>query len=163
MKEKKRDTVGALSLSLSEKEPCSRDPIELEREMHKDYEKNVFECVDTHKKVFNNDFYIVVLTKKERLMKNVMRNYFLARHSCPTPDYDQTVYRYNRKEDTLTFMWVIPSRDTCHLLKDNAVEVVAEERQLLNYVLDFSDGTLMKLAKKLNNEIEGAGVACQKN
>ena len=131
--------------------------------MHKDYEKNIFECVTTHKKVFFTDFYIVVLTKKERLMKNVIRNYFLARHSCPTPDYGQTVYRYNRKKDIINFMWVIPSKDSCYLLKDNALEVVPEERELLKYVLDFADGTLMKWAKKLNNEIKGEGVACQKN
>lgn len=36
----KRETVGKLATDLSKKEPDTRDPIELEREMHKDYEKN---------------------------------------------------------------------------------------------------------------------------
>ena len=154
-----RDTVGKISSDLLQKAPETRDPIELEREMHKDYEKNIYQCCDEGKKAYNKDFFITVITKKERLMKNVLRNIFLHRSSCPTPDYDQTVYHYDKHSDVLKFLWVIPSKDTCILFKNNALEIVASERSLLQYILDFDDGTLYKLAKKFNGEQEVRGGA----
>lgn len=148
----KKKTVGSHAKELLEKEPESRDPIELEREMHKDYEKNVHEAIDRGKKEFDDDFYVVVTTKKERLMKNVIRNYFHARQTCPTPDYDQTVYCYSIKHELLEFLWVLPSKDTCQLLKDNALQVASDEKALLHFVLSFYDGSLLVKAKKLNGE-----------
>ena len=126
--------------------------IELEREMQKEYMKNVLECIDAHKKMFDSDFYVVVITKREPLMPNVLRNYFMARLSCPTPDYDQSVYKYNRSSQSIDYIWTIPSRETSHHLKENAMYVAHEESDLLNFVLEFADGTLYKLAKKLNGE-----------
>lgn len=151
-KKKKKDTVGGVSSKLIQKEPYSRDPIELEREMHKEYENNIFRCIENNKNKFLGDFYLVVITKKEPLMPNVLRNYYFTRHSCPTPDYDQTLYRYNKSHESIELLWVIPSRQACNLLKDHSLEVVPEERELLNFVLDFADGTLMKIAKHLNKE-----------
>lgn len=150
----KRDTIGKLSLDLAQKTPDTRDPVELEREMHKDYEYNVLLCVERGKKDLFGDFYVVVETKKERLMDNVLRNFFFYRKTCPTPTYDQTVYRYDRKKDEVDFLWVLPSKDTCQLLTENALQVVPEERDLLMHVLSFSDGSLLKLSKKLNGENE---------
>ena len=70
--------------------------------------------------------------------------------SCPTPDYDQTIYSY--KDNILTFMWVVPDKGTCYLLRDNALSVAKEERALRDFVISFFDGTLLKLSKKLNKE-----------
>ena len=149
---KKRETVGKLSLELSKKEAPTRNPIELEQEMHTEYDANLWECVDATKKWIHGDFFVVVITKNEKLMPNVFRNYFFARSSCPSPDYDQTVYRYDKAQDCLSFIWVVPSRDACYHLKNNALKVVGEERQLLQFVLDFADGSLYKLAKAFNGE-----------
>lgn len=151
---KNKDTVGKVALDLLTKDPVEKSPIELEREMHTDYDKNIYECVDRGKKMFDGDFFVVIETKKERLLPNVLRNYFFPRHTCPTPNYDQTVYHYHHADQLVEFLWVIPSRDTCVLLKENALTIANEERQLLKFVLDFSDGTLFKLAKKLNGEVE---------
>jgi hypothetical protein len=147
-----RPTVGKIASELMLKEPETRDPIALEREGHKDYESNVLICMDDGKKAYQSDFYIVVITKKEKLMSNVLRNYFCHRSTCPTPDYDQAVYHYVRSLDGLDFLWVIPDKDTCVLLKSNQYNVAPEEWGLLRYVLQFADGTLFKLAKRLNKE-----------
>lgn len=147
-----RKTVGQVSSELLLKTPDTRDPIELEKAMHSDYEKNIYECISIHKKIFTNDFYVVVITKKEPLMQNVMRNYFYARHSCPTPDYDQTVYFYDQENDIIEFLWTIPSKDTCLYLKENALLVDLAESELLRFVLNFADGTLFKIAKARNGE-----------
>lgn len=153
----RKKTVGALALEVGLKEPETRDPVELERAMHKDYEKNIFQCLERAQKSFPfKDIFIVVETKKERKLNNVVRNLFFFRLSCPTPNYDHAVYHYKHADDSLSFLWVIPSRDTCMLMKDNVLHIAPEERELLSYVLDFSDGTLMKKCKVLNGEMEAS-------
>lgn len=150
----KKETVGKIARDLMMKVPESRDPIEIQREMLSDFEKNVVECMEKHLSCsLCKDFYIVVNTKKERLMPNLIRNYFYPRHSAPTPTYDQTVYYYHRNSHTIEFLWVLPSKDTCEMLRDNAQYVPPEEWQLLQYVLDMYDDTLLQRAKKLNNEM----------
>lgn len=151
MEQKK--TVGAVSAALLQQESPERSPIELERAMHEDYEKNFFACLETHKKVFNGDFYIVVLTKRERLMPNVLRNYFMARLSCPTPEWDQAVYRYHHRDERIEFLWVVPSKDSCEHLAAHRLEVAPEEQGLLYYVLQFLDGDLLRKAQQLNGEL----------
>jgi hypothetical protein len=148
----KRKTVGKVATDLIQQDAPTRDPIELERAMHEDYEKNVWECVVRSQKDYLGDFYIVVLTKKEKLLENVLRHFFFGRSSCPTPDYDQAVYKYHREHDALEFLWVVPSKPTCEYLRDNALDVIESERDLLKFVLDFYDDTLMIKAKKLNRE-----------
>lgn len=147
-----RETVGKISSDLIIKAPETTSPIEQMRESLSEYDKNVWECIESGKRKFSGDFYVVVITKNERLMPNVFRNFFLSRLSCPTPEWDQTVYKYKRKTDQVIFMWVIPSKDACIHLTNNRDLVAKEEQQLLQYVLSFNDGTLMKLAKDLNNE-----------
>jgi len=149
-----KDTVGKISLELSQKEAPTRDPIELQREMHKDYEKHIIECIESNKNHLDGDFYVEVITKKERLMPNVLRNYFFATQACPTPTWDQAVYKYHRLDEQVRFLWVVPSKDTCELFTYNALEIDKSEHELLNFVLQFNDGSLLRLAKKLNGEEE---------
>ncbi len=148
-----RQKVGKISYDLWNKKPEAADPYEQMREQLSDYDKELFSCLEQAKKTYPGDFYVVVITKKERLMPNVMRNYFFARSTCPTPDYDQTVYLYTKVDDSVEFLWVIPSKQACLYMLNNVLEI--QEKELLQFVLDFSDGTLMKKALILNKEIEG--------
>ena len=100
----------------------------------------------------DTDFYVVVNTKKERLMDNVIRNYFYHRKSCPTPEWDQVVYKYKYSSGELEFMWVVPSMHTCKMFKENLLSIDKKEKELLQFVLDYEDGTLFRLAKKENGE-----------
>lgn len=145
------DTVGKISSELLQKAPDSRDPIEIQREIHKSYEKEFVECMRRGRLVYTDDFYVVVITKKERLMENVLRNYFTYRVSCPTPEYDQAVYKIH-KDDKIQFLWVLPSKDTCEMFIRHAGEIVPDERWLLYYILADNNGDLLKLSKQLNNE-----------
>jgi len=149
-----RDTVGKISSELLTKDAPTNSPIELEREMHTEYDANLHQCVQSSKSTYPKDFYVVVITKRERLMPNVFRNYFFARQTCPTPEWDQAVYHYRRSSDSIDFMWVIPSKETCAYLRMHALNVSHEEKQLLNFVLQFEDGSLFTVAKKLNREQE---------
>lgn len=149
-----RQTVGKVSSDLKKSEKYNtHSPIEQMREQLDNYEAEMQESVLTGKREYIGDFYIVVLTKKERLMDNVLRNYFMTRSSCPTPEWDQIVYRYSRQDDHLELLWVIPARDVCNMFRDNALTCPPEQKELLGYVLDYYDGTLLKRCKMLNKEI----------
>lgn len=152
-KTKKNKTAGQISSELIQKSPETFDPIEQTAENLSDYEKSVIECVDLGRKKSPNDFFVVVLTKREPLMPNIIRNYFVSRVSCPTPNYDQIVYKYYQKDDRLDLLWCVPDKETCEVFRVNALHVVEEEKQLLHWILDFYSGELDKLCKKLNKEV----------
>ena len=94
----------------------------------------------------------MVLTKKEKLLENVLRNFFFSRSSCPTPEYDQAVYKIHKKIEKIQFIWVLPSKDTCQLFIENADIIAPEERLLLKFILLDWSGDLLRYAKELNNE-----------
>lgn len=149
----KRDTIGKTSLELQSKQvDDTHSAHDQMQESLTDYDKNLYICVDRCKALFPDNFYVVVTIKKERLMQNVLRNYFAGRLTCPTPEYDQVVYRYNRKDESIRFLWVIPSKDACYHIRQNVLQLPEEERELVNFVLQFTDGSLLKLAKELNGE-----------
>jgi len=52
----------------------------------------------------------------------------------------------------IEFIWTIPSKEACIHLRDNALIVDKSEHGLLQFVLWFEDGTLYRLAKRLNKE-----------
>jgi len=126
--------------------------VELVQEANKDYEDNLIECLERGKKYYTKDFYIVALFKKERLFDEVHRLMWFPRVSCPTPTYSQIVYRFTRDCERLEFLWVVPDADTCMFYCDNALDIDPEERDLLNFILDFRSGTLDQKAKDLNGE-----------
>ena len=152
----KKPTVGKVAVDLMEKPENQHTVVDQMRENLTDYDKNIYLCVDSAKNTYPDDFYIVVECKKERLLENVIRNYFFARLSAPTPTWDQTVYKYHRKRDWLEFLWVVPSKDACEYLTFHALDVVESERELLKFVLSYNDGTLLKIAKKLNGEADNS-------
>lgn len=146
-------TVGALSSELIKKDTHNdHSPVEQMRENLTDYDKNFYECLYQGKKRYPDDFYIVVITKREPLLKNVFRNYFFHRHSCPTPEYDQACYRFIKKKEEFEFLWVIPAKDICIEMKNNQEMVPPDQFSLLHYVLSFIDGSLLKKSKMLNGE-----------
>lgn len=150
----KRDTVGKISSELLfNADYLDHSPEEQMREQLEDYEKNVLEAIETGKKLYDGDFYIVVETKKEPKMQNVIRNYFIARQTCPTPTYDNSVYKYHWRDEHLEFLWVLPSKEVYKMFKDRALEIPSDQKELLGFVLDDADGTLLRLCKKLNGEI----------
>lgn len=152
MSEKK--TVGKISTELIEKDKgISHSPTDQMRESLTDYDANIYECLERGKKDYAKDFYVVVITKKERLMPNVLRNYFTHRLSCPTPQFDQTVYKYNYRDEIVEFLWVIPAKDICETFLNNVLHIDQSQKELLSFIMDFVDGTLDRKAMILNGEI----------
>jgi hypothetical protein len=145
-------TAGKIATDLMQKGLEQVNPLEYQREIHKKYEQEIYTCVENGIKKYEGDFFVVVLYKRERALLNVYRAYYFPRQSCPTPSYDQIVYKYHRKDRLIELLWVMPDLETATVFQNHALEVSPEEQGLLHFVLDFYDGTLDKLAQKLNNE-----------
>jgi len=122
------------------------------REQLSEYDKSLYECYEKNKNTYKDKFYIVVLTRAEKTMVNVIRNQFFTRHTCPTPEYDQTVYKCDKTTYIPQFLWTIPCEERCQMMFDCAAQVPPEEYCLLKFVQEFYDGTLLNLALRLNNE-----------
>lgn len=149
-----RETVGKVSSDLIVKPVEAENSYEQMTEQLSDWDKNIYECVNRCKVDYPGDFYVVVITKKEKLMQNVIRNYFFGTNSCPTPTWDQTVFAYNRSDDSIDFLWTVPDKSTCFVFSNYKTLVRPEEHQLLKYVLDFEDGTLLQIARTRNGEVD---------
>ena len=152
MEEEKKITAGSASNDLKAKEHAQESAIDYGREMRKDYIKNLLEVLHDGKNKYQGDFYIVVLGKRERLLNNILRNYFFHRKSCPTATHDQTVFKCNQHKDEIELLWTVPDMETSIIFIQNAKDIIPEEMGLLKFILDFKDGTLDILAQKLNNE-----------
>jgi hypothetical protein len=165
MDEIKDKTVGQLSLeaSLRKQEPMRvRDQTTM---MHEEYGEKLFETVAKGRELYREEkfFFIEDITRQERLMMNVLRHTLIPRITCPTPNYDQTVYRYSMNDDTVELIWTIPSPETCSYYLHNRPLVVDEERELMEFILAFRDGILERLAQQLNDEKEQFGIAFVKD
>lgn len=148
----KKKTVGQVATELSQKPQESISVIEQQEAMQEDYMKNLIETIDTAYSKYGDFFFVEVITKNEKLLPNVFRNYFIHRSTCPTPNYDQSVYRYNKALGKIEYLWSIPSRDATHYLVENQHLVHKDERQLLDFCMMFAKGSLFTLMKKLNGE-----------
>jgi hypothetical protein len=148
-----RPTVGQVSSDLLQRDVYGDITAgEQMREQLAEYEQFLHECVSSGKAQYSGDFFVVVLTKRERLMANVFRNYFFARQSCPTPSYDQTVFHYHREGDELEFLWTLPNPAAIKNLLVHKHELDPSCFELLRMVLAFLDGDLDKKAQVLNGE-----------
>lgn len=153
-----KKTVGEYSWELQQRPDDQINAIDLQREIHKgnnnedSFENQVSIAVARGEKELEGDFYVVVLFKKERLLKNVVRQYFFPRLSCPTPEYDQIVYKYTRNSQKLEFIWVVPDKQSTIDLPLMAKVLPEDQQDLIQFVRDFNSGALDKLCATLNQK-----------
>jgi len=149
--------IGKLYNELQQKEQPVIDLQSLREEFTKDYMKNLEIAAMKGKKRFNKTFYVVVLIRKERLMRKVVRSGFLSRATCPTPNYDQTVYSFDPISEDLKFLWVIPSKEVCERIYSSKYSLNPTTNALMPYVVNFMEGRLWLKAKELNGETSEPG------
>lgn len=127
--------------------------LELAAQMKENFMPNVLDVVDKNYNKYPGDFYVVVAERTEKLFdKKAFRDQFFDTQDCPTPNYDQHVFRYNKQKGQLEHWWTIPDRDTCLYLLQHYKELPPEEHQLLSWVFQFATGQLHIIMKKLNGE-----------
>jgi len=112
------------------------------------------EAQKTHFK--GRDFYLVIqllpmvaFEKPKFLLKK-------PRFSCPTPCYNDTVYKYHHSSAELEYLYHIPPRAKCaHIIKNaNKYLENKESRQLAQFVIAAESGKLLEWVKK-ENEANG--------
>lgn len=126
---------------------------EIRQGLLSEWDKNVCEVIEkTRHQLPSRHFYVCVTTKREYLAKNTLRNYFESKYDCPTPQYEQVVYRIKENSHDWQMMWVIPNKEACEYLLFNRHRIPPEEHWLLNCVIAFSRGKLDQVAQKENGE-----------
>ena len=150
----KKKTVGELAQESKQKQTESLHVWEyVETRASEEFIPNLLESIERGKTMFpNRDFFIHNAGKNEELLANVKREYWIPLTSCPTPNFDQIVFRYKEKEQLLEEIWCIPPEDGCEYLIRNKNYVIEAERNLLEYTIAFVDGKLDNMAKFLNGE-----------
>lgn len=152
-------TAGELSLE-AQKSSDKIEAVEMQQEILKgtNSKKSFIEEIEDAARRGKNDpsfegeFYVICLVKKERLLQNILRPYFFYRQSCPTPEFDQTVYKVT-KSDNLEYLWTIPDVHTCNAIMANRDNLPPDHDLLIEMVNAFMNGDLEKYAKKLNKEL----------
>lgn len=119
-----------------------------------EWDKNIFELIEKTREIIKSErFYVSVTTKREYLAPHTIRNYFESKYHCPTPQFEQVVYRIKENSNDWQLMWVIPNKEACNYLIFHRHRIPLDEHALLGYVLEFFQGKLDQRAQKENGEI----------
>jgi len=166
-KEENLTNIGEQYIEAHKKDHGFVELRQLREQVTKDYMENLEIAAMNGKKKYSDEgyhdpFYVVVLMRKERLMKKVIRSGFTFRKTCPTPNYDQTLYKFDPKTDDLSFLWVIPSPEDCSTLYKNRHLITLQKNAMLPYVIDFVEGRLYQMCKHLNGETSKPGYKLKK-
>lgn len=105
-----RKTAGELSQeALSD--TTKYDAREVGHAMTEDIEKHLYESVDKHKSIINEDeFCVVMILAKDPLIKNLIRRKFYCWPYLPKPRPNQVVFLYDRRLDLIVKrLWALPS------------------------------------------------------
>ncbi|MFB5619511.1 MAG: hypothetical protein ACE5RC_00060 [Nitrosopumilus sp.] len=140
---KEIETVGAASQRLLSKADTKQGIIDTQKEMQKRFLEEISIC--TQRKEYEDwkdPWYVIVLSRRERTMINVIRNQFFGRKSLPRPEFDQNVFKYYPLTGNLEYIWTIPDRDTTYWLATNPETAPTEQKQLVNFCVEFINGTL---------------------
>jgi len=101
----------------------------------------------------NKDFYIVLITTVDRVLRQP-RIIPLARLSCPTPVFKQSVWKYRHVSDQLEFIWSIPDSVLYYHIVANPTKYLEDKEcaDLAKFVILMESGELLDWVKKENGE-----------
>lgn len=101
----------------------------------------------------NKDFYIVLKTIQDRMLMQP-RWIVLARQSCPTPVYKDSVWKYYHKTGTLEFLWTLPDALLYHSILKNKTKYLADKEtaEITKFCILNESGELLRWVIKENGE-----------
>ncbi len=149
---RQRPTVGALNQQAVTNINQS-DTWETTQEREKEIMKNMAQFVATKKDEIKGDFFVMLLSKKEKFLEQVIRDRLFALRACPTPNYGQSIWKYHFADDRLEFIWTVPPKEVVMFLKRYPIEMNDMCGDLIKNIFDFIDGTLDKRTVELNRTV----------
>ncbi len=141
------------------------DIIEYRRQMEPDILAMIYNTVEKSKcepLYTNSDFYIVLLQTVDAVLKQP-KNIVIARKSCPTPVYKQSVWKYRSLSDSLEFLWSIPDSLLYYSIVHNPTVYLQDKEcaELAKFVILMESGELLEWVKKENGEKKDAVIRIQ--
>ena len=129
------------------------DITEYRRAMEPDIMRRIWETADKAKKYIGKDFYIVLITTIDKVLRQP-KIIPLARRSCPTPVYKQSVWKYKYTAGTLEFLWSIPDQLLYYHILNNQQKYLNDKEcaDLAKFVILMEKGELLEWVKKENGE-----------
>lgn len=140
---KRKKTVGEEAIIRLANPDDKQEVVETQREADKEYFPQMEICIQNHSQ-WDKPYYIVVHQKKERLLENVIRRYFIGRQSMPTPQWDQTLWRYDPGTGNLRFIWTLPDENTAKWMAANPKELSENHHELVGFIMSFLNKTLYR-------------------
>jgi len=142
------------------------DIIEYRRQMEPDIMARVHETAKkarTEDGYIGKDFYVVLITTVDRVLRQP-RIILLARKSCPTPVYKQSVWKYKMVSDTLEFIWSIPDAILYYHILRNQQQFLndKETADIAKFVILMENEELLDWVKKENGEKRDAVIKINK-
>lgn len=138
----KRKTAGELSQqSLADK--TKYDALEVGHAMSDDIEKHLYDSVQRHKHIIDeNEFCVVMLISKDPLIKNLIRRKFYCWPYLPKPRPNQAVFLYNKPLDRIVKrLWVLPSDMVMAELAGTNIIVHKKYEKMQAWSVAFFKGT----------------------
>ena|SRR3990167_3102401 len=135
-------TVGKAAYDLLCKPPERILAVDMQREMQKSTLKNIEEIVE-NRKDYADEYFIVLMLQKDRVIPNLIRQKFIVRKTRPAPDYDTTLYRIDNRTSNISFEWTIPDEARCEELFFRQATLSEEDSQSFSFVKKFAEGTLV--------------------
>lgn len=132
------------------------DIIEYRRAMEPDIITNIRTTAENSKDkdgYKGKDFYVVLITMNDRVLKHP-RIITLARKSCPTPVYKQSVWKYKAFSGDLEYLWTIPDAILYYHILNNQTKYITDKEtaELAKFVILMENGQLIDWIKKENGE-----------
>ena len=153
--EEKKKSYGQISRETLENNTFDDNVIEYRRKMEPGVMKDIWGVIiqaKSHLLYANRDFYIVATISPVQLADNQPLWKIWARRSCPTPVYNQNVWKYHHKSASLEYLWTIPHRGTYYFLLKNYNKLSKEEKWAADFCSAMESGALLQWVIKENGE-----------
>jgi hypothetical protein len=163
-KKNKKQTIGATLYQQAEKSTGALDSVkalDLANYVASRVFEDIKKAVEQGEKDFpGQDFFVVCVSKSHKVLSPFgvppIDCKTVHRRTCPTPNYDQSVYKFHHESGNLEFIWSLPDRDTCIMFLENSRIIAPDEQVLLSNIIKFSSGELLLLCNDLNGEKRGS-------
>ena len=107
----------------------------------------------------HRDFYLVYICTNETTPDKTPRPpMVICRRSCPSPGYNQNVFKYHYLSSELEYLWTIPRQHIYWNMYKNKAKYLQDKvtKKQMSYIILMETGELLKWAKRENGELPDA-------